>query len=236
MVLAFHKVEPGFTWGVTNYSPRRFERLLDTIKEFNQSEAPDNCSLTFDDGYQSFLNFADPLLVERDMSATIFAITGYLGKRNSWDYSSVVAPAPHMTEAELRAAASHGHRVQSHTHTHRDLRTLSRAELRAELSESKQRLEDILGNEVTEICYPFGLYNAQVEEIALEVGYQRGWSMRPDDNGPFTFGRWGVYGFDSPLTVWSKMNPDSFGATLERIKLRAINSLARAGRFAFWTE
>ncbi len=236
MVLAFHKVEARLTWGVNNYSPKRFDRLLDSIARFSKCSIDKTVSLTFDDGYQSFLDHADFSLTDRGMKATIFAVTGYLGQRNSWDYSSVLAPSPHMTDSELRTAASHGHRIESHTHTHRDLRRLSTPELRRELSDSKCALEDILGEEVSEICYPFGLFNSRVEEVAQEVGYRRGWSMRPNDDGPFTFGRWGVYGFDTPFTVWSKMNPDSFGAGLERLKLRAISSMAKASRFAFWTE
>ncbi len=236
MVLAFHKVEPRLTWGVTNYSPRRFGRLLDSIAIFTEPRNDKTVSLTFDDGYQSFLNHADSLLTDRNLTATIFAVTGYLGKRNSWDYSSILAPSPHMTGSELRVAASHGHRIESHTHTHRDLRALSTTDLNRELSDSKRNLEDILGNEVSELCYPFGLYNSKVEHVARDVGYQRGWSMNPVDNGPFTFGRWGVYSFDTPLTVWSKMNPGSPGAKLEKLKLQATSSMAKAARFAFWTE
>ncbi len=236
MVLAFHKIEPRFTWGVTNYSPRRFARLMDGIGKYNRSSEDTTVSLTFDDGYQSFLDFADTILIERGLTATIFALSGYLGQRNSWDYSSILAPSAHMTASELRVAASHGHRIESHTHTHRDLRSLSESNLRRELADSKKRLEDILGAQVSEICYPFGRYNRRVEEMAQEVGYRRGWSMNPADKGPFTFGRWGVYSFDTPLTVWAKMNPDSLGAKLEMLKLRTTNLMARAGRFAFWTE
>ncbi len=236
MVLAFHKVEPRLTWGVTNYSPDQFAKLLDFIADLKLSDNDVSIELTFDDGYKSFLDHADGMLTERNLTATIFALSGYLGKRNTWDYSSILAPSPHMNAEELRIAASHGHKIQSHTHTHRDLRSLSKTELHTELADSKAILEDILGAEVSEICYPFGLYNDRVEEVAREVGYAKGWSMNPTDSGPFTFGRWGIYAYDTPLTLWAKLNPDSFGAKLEILKLRTTSLMARAGRFAFWTE
>ena len=235
MVLAFHKVEPRLTWGVTNYSPGRFLRLLDSLPLPNQSGAADGISLTFDDGYQSFLDYADPALIERGFTATIFAVSSLAGKRNSWDYSSILAPSAHMTATELKRCILHGHRVQSHGKTHRDLRSLSDRELKDELAGSKDWIENVTEEEVCEICYPFGLYDRRVEDVAKEVGYKRGWSMNPRDKGPFTYGRWCVYGYDTPLTVNAKLSPDSFASKLEFLKLRATNGMARAGRFAFWT-
>ncbi len=237
MVLAFHKVEPRFTWGVTNYSPQRFQRLLVSLQRWKQSDAGavGDVTLTFDDGYKSFLDYADPALIECGFTATIFAVSSLAGKSNSWDYSSLLAPSAHMTATELRLCVEHGHRVQSHGKTHRDLRTLSNCELKEELAESKDWIENVTGEEVDAICYPFGLYDRRVEEVAEEVGYKHGWSMNPRDNGPFTFGRWGVYAFDTPLTVNAKFYPDSFASQLEFLKLRTTNLMARAGRFAFWT-
>jgi len=236
MTLTFHKVEPHFTWGVTNYPPKRFRRLLEVIRRFNTSVTREAVSLTFDDGYQSFLSYADPLLREQGFTATIFAVSGYAGKQNSWDYSSFLAPSPHLTGNELQTVVAHGHRVQSHGKSHCDLRALSAKQLYEELTDSKSWIEDLTGVEVTEICYPFGLSDSRVEEVAQDVGYTRGWSLNPSDSGPFTYGRWGVYSFDTPLTVGAKLNPGSVGAHVEILKLRMTNFLARAGRFAFWTD
>ncbi|MFQ5608242.1 MAG: hypothetical protein ACE5GA_09870, partial [Candidatus Zixiibacteriota bacterium] len=60
------------------------------------------------------------------------------------------------------------------------------------------------------------------------------WSMEPSDKGPFTFGRLGVYAYDTPLSVRWKLSETPLGR-LERLKCRITNSLSRAGRLAFWT-
>ncbi len=229
-VLAFHKVEPGFSWGVTNCQPGRFARIAEQIRDFDATDV----GLSFDDGYASFLDYADPILRNLQLPATIFVLSGYIGEVNRWDYSSRFRPSVHLDESQIRELVHRGYRIGSHAHSHRDLTKLSDAEIRSELRDSKSILQEILNKPVDEICYPFGRYNSRVEELAREAGYRRGWSMEPADDGPFTFGRMGVYAYDSPLSVKLKLD-DSAAGGIERLKCRTANSLSRAGRFAFWT-
>src|SRR4030065_1715789 len=42
------------------------------------------CVVTFDDGYETVYRDAFPILQELGYTATVFLITGYCGKRNSW--------------------------------------------------------------------------------------------------------------------------------------------------------
>jgi peptidoglycan/xylan/chitin deacetylase (PgdA/CDA1 family) len=67
------------------------------------------------------------------------------------------------------------------------LRKIFATEQRRELKDSKDYLENLLGKKIEIICYPFGLYNDQVKQIAKEVGYkaaltfdQDAW-QNPDD-------------------------------------------------------
>src|SRR5664280_2917981 len=56
--------------------------------------------LTFDDAYRGVFRFAVPILEQHKFTATIFAVTGLIGRDNLWD------PPPRralMTEAELRS-------------------------------------------------------------------------------------------------------------------------------------
>lgn len=229
-VLAFHKVEPGFIWGVTNCQPGRFARIAEQIRDCESTEV----ALAFDDGYASFLEYADPVLRRFSLSASIFVLTGYIGEVNRWDYSSRFRPSVHLNESQIRELSERGYKIGSHAHSHRDLTRLTDDEISSELDESKSILEKILNKPVDEICFPFGRYNSKVEELAREAGYRRGWSMEPDDRGPFTYGRMGVYAYDSPLSVKLKLSDSAWGR-LERMKCRITNNLSRAGRFAFWT-
>lgn len=229
-VLAFHKIEPGFSWGVTNCQPGRFAKIVEEIRDSESTEI----ALTFDDGYASFLDYADPVLRKFCLSATIFVLTGYIGEVNRWDYSARFKPSIHLNKSQIRELSERGYKIGSHTHSHRDLTRLPDDEISFELAESKNILEKILNKPVDEICYPFGRYNSGVEALAREAGYMRGWSMESGDRGPFTFGRMGVYAYDSPLSVKLKLD-DSAAGSIERLKRRITNNLSRAGRFAFWT-
>ena len=142
-----------------------------------------------------------------------------------------------MTFAELREVASRGMSIQSHGHSHRDFTRMTTVEVREELSKSKSILEDKIGKPVTEICYPYGRFNSDIEEIARELGYTRGWSLNPAHarNDAFTRGRWCVYSYDSPLSVRMKLGRGPF-SRIEAIKQGITNNLSRGERFAFWTD
>ncbi|MFQ5607820.1 MAG: polysaccharide deacetylase family protein, partial [Candidatus Zixiibacteriota bacterium] len=168
--LAFHKVEPGFSWGVTNCQPHHFREI---IREASRSGRGEVC-LTFDDGYASFLEYADPELRQFGLSATIYILTDYLGALNSWDYSSRPRPVAHLDRTQIQQLAEHGYRIGSHTCSHRDLTRLSDEEISFELGESRRILENLIDSPVTEISYPFGRYNRRVEELAREAGSLRG--------------------------------------------------------------
>jgi hypothetical protein len=82
---------------------------------------------------------------------------------------------------ELRAGLSQGFlQVASHTMTHRDLTTLSAADLDWELKESKRLLELRLNTRIDTIFYPFGEYNATVLHNA-SLYYKYGRRGYPDE-------------------------------------------------------
>ncbi|HSG98634.1 MAG TPA: polysaccharide deacetylase family protein [candidate division Zixibacteria bacterium] len=232
--LAFHHTQPRFSWGVTNYSPRRLARLLAFLDDGSRTFGWDPL-LTFDDAYESFYTHAAPLLLKYHFKSRVFAPSRYLGRRNSWDYASRLAPVRHLTAPQLLELDAQGFDVQSHGHRHCDLTELPDQELATELETAKAALEDVLGREVSELCYPYGRVNPRVEAAAQAAGFARGWSLDPAHRGPFTFGRWGVYAFDTPLTVRAKLN-GGLTARMEYCKVRLTNTAGRAGRFAFWTD
>ena len=62
--------------------------------------------------------------------------------------------------------------VVSQTHTHPpDLRTLTIANLRREMTDSKRRLESELGHPVNFLTYPSGKWDARVATAAQTAGY-----------------------------------------------------------------
>ena len=63
-------------------------------------------------------------------------------------------------------------RFGSHTLTHPSLVRLDDAQLRRELVESRRKLQDLLGEEVNLLAYPYGDANRRVRAAAIEAGYR----------------------------------------------------------------
>ncbi len=124
-------------------------------------EAAPSVLLTFDDGHVSNCRFVAPWLAERRLSGIFFITTDWTGVR------------PHYCgPADLRSMHSLGMAIGSHGTSHRFIADLSLTEARAELQDSKARLEDILGSEVTSFSFPGGRCTRRDVDLAFEVGYQ----------------------------------------------------------------
>ena len=90
-----------------------------------------------------------PLLKKYGARATVFMITDKIDKPG------------YLTSDQIREMADSGLvRFGSHTVSHSDLRSLGGDRLRRELSDSKQIIENLTGQEVNCVCYPAGGYSA----------------------------------------------------------------------------
>ena len=216
-VLTFHKMTPEFSFASTNYSPRRFNRLLTFLTDKGielasldkaiADKGERSLAITFDDGYGHLSRYLPALMERFNFRPTIFVITGYIGRANSWDYTYFFRSTPHLDSKQIRALAEKGATIGSHSHHHRDLTACSPAKLRTELADSKKILEDIIGKEVTSLSYPFGHFNRRVIEQAQSTGYKYALTMdfpEPTDE-IMSLGRIPVYGFDSRLAVFQKV-------------------------------
>ena len=127
--------------------------------------------ITLDDGYQSNLHHALPVLQRYGFSATCYVVSGLVGKSNQWDSSLGIPQAPLMTGEELQAWVNGGMEVGSHTCNHADLTQLTSTQVRADLLQSKLDLEQLLQKPVTQFCYPYGLFLPEHEDLVFEAGY-----------------------------------------------------------------
>ena len=162
-------------------------------------------AITFDDGLLSFYDNACPLLEDRNIKATIFAIAGLIGKTGHWD---VMGKTRHMTAGMLREIASNGHEIGSHSLTHANLVWLDDSELTKELRYSKTILEDITGTAVKSLSFPFGSWNDRVWNAAKSAGYEyatayRGHHRAPPEIMPVL----GAYRFDSASDLIARAMP-----------------------------
>jgi len=85
-----------------------------------------------------------------------------------------------MTWAQIREVADGGISIGSHTHNHRILGLLDRAQQTEELSTSKAIIEERIGRPVRSLAYPVGgraHFNQTTKSVASECGYDVGYSF-----------------------------------------------------------
>ncbi len=219
--LLFHSVMPGTLLpNLSCYSTKNFEQLITLLKNLNYQGVTVSSRdkkltgkkpilLTFDDGFQCVEDYALPIIERFNFKTTIFCVTGFSGKKSSWD---VYRHNRHLDNNAIRRIAENGHEIGSHTSSHAFLPYLNDTDLRTELETSKKILEDITGCPVTSISFPFGGINRRVWQCAQDVGYKYGTIYRDHKKNSFPdlFPVYGVYQFESADSIVHKINPRNY--------------------------
>ncbi len=129
-------------------------------------------AITFDDGCETDLIVAAPLLREAGFNATFYLTGGFLGRRG------------YLSPTQARELSDLGFEIGCHSMTHRFLIDLAPSELRAETAEAKERLEQMIGQRVEHFSCPGGRWNRRVAEMAREAGYRSVATSRIGTNSP----------------------------------------------------
>lgn len=116
---------------------------------------------TFDDAYSDLATHALPLLKQYGFSAIIFVVTGHIGGVNAWDDSSLRL----MNADEIRHWSSQGFEFASHSHLHRDLRTLSPDEIDTDLQHSISAFQALGIPRSHAFAYPYGQVDESVSAV-----------------------------------------------------------------------
>jgi peptidoglycan/xylan/chitin deacetylase (PgdA/CDA1 family) len=116
-------------------------------------------AITFDDGCETDLQIAAPILKEHYFGATFYVIAGLVGQPG---YLSIL---------QLRELNESGFEIGSHSMTHSYLRSLDTAQLRSEIFDSKDRLQQLIETSVDHFSCPGGRWQSRVAELAKEAGY-----------------------------------------------------------------
>ncbi|MBV9482705.1 MAG: polysaccharide deacetylase family protein [Acidobacteria bacterium] len=117
-------------------------------------------ALTFDDGSETDLLAAAPILEELGFGATFFITSGFLNS------------AGHLSSRQLRQLADRGFEVGCHSMTHSYLPRLDASGLRREMVDAKRQIEDVIGQAVSHFSCPGGRYDQRVINMARRTGYR----------------------------------------------------------------
>ncbi|MFM1891367.1 MAG: hypothetical protein RLZ44_444 [Pseudomonadota bacterium] len=149
-------------------------RLSDAVACLSGERAlpPRAVVLTFDDGYENFYEYAYPELDRHGFPAMVYLISDLLGQPASWFAADGRATPPLMDAARIRQLSQAGIDFGSHGASHLKLAEQDDATVRAELTRSRERLQDVLGGPVDHFCYPYGSYDLRVLEAVAEAGYR----------------------------------------------------------------
>ncbi len=193
--LMLHSVSTPLSKDEARYyvAPRRFHRLMRwfratgyrtaTIAQWLRDDTPENhVLLTFDDGYDDLYDELLPLVIEHGYTPVIYLVADRIGDSNVWDQANGLRARNLLTLDQIREMQKYGVEFGSHTLTHPWLPGVSDAQLRREVSDSKQRLEDMLGIEITSFAYPFGGVDRRVRSAVASAGYKLAFTTMPGLN------------------------------------------------------
>ena len=175
-ILMYHHVGDPTEKSSLNISAGTFERQMEFLKvhryhvitledlvghyRLGQPVPWNTVAITFDDGYLDNFKNAFPVLKKMGFPATIFVITGNIGKDN-W-----------LNEEDLRVLEASSITIGSHTVNHAFFPDLKRDEIVSELRESRNRLEKILAHPVFLFSYPAGGVTKQSKALVAKEGYR----------------------------------------------------------------
>jgi len=116
--------------------------------------------LTFDDGYIDFYINAYPILRKYGFHAVSFIPTGLMdqGYYLHWSQIKVMASSGLIS-------------FEAHSISHPDLTHMSDAQIREQVTQSKQILQSEIGTPVNFFAYPYGTSNVTVWAIVKQAGF-----------------------------------------------------------------
>jgi peptidoglycan/xylan/chitin deacetylase (PgdA/CDA1 family) len=178
--------------------------------------------VTFDDAFRSVANVL-PRLLGLGVPVTIFACPHYADGGAPLSVPELAAePADElltMPWEELLDWAARGVTIASHTMTHPHLPTLGDDELRRELVEAKEQLEERLRTPCRTLAFPYGENDARVRAAAEAAGYEAAYGLPGLPGERFSLPRVGVYRRDGGMRLALKAS--RLGRVISSRRLRA---------------
>lgn len=171
------------------------------VEQHDASSLARRVVLTFDDAYLDFITTALPVLAHHGFGATMFVPTGFVGGTADWD-RAFGAPAPLMSWQQLDAIAKAGIEIGAHTISHPRLAGLTDVQaIVHEVVTSRTVLKARYDQSIATFAYPYGDYDARVENVVKDAGFAAAVTIAPHSAGPLALGRLSING-DEPFQAF----------------------------------
>lgn len=131
-----------------------------SVSQALAENSPPGIVITFDDGCESDLRVAAPLLKKAGFDATFYITLGFLGQPG------------YLLPPQVRELADAGFDVGCHSMTHPYLSDLDEGGLQREIADAKTQLEEIIERPVYNFSCPGGRWSPQVARVARQSGYR----------------------------------------------------------------
>lgn len=154
-----------------SYTPLTVTQFVNARSKGASALAEHPVILTFDDGFADFFTGALPVLKQYNFTATLYVTTAFIGGTSRWMRREKETTRRMLSWQQVREIAKNGIECGAHTHTHPQLDTLSAGAARDEMAQSKELLEDQLGQAVSSFAYPYGYQTARLRQLARETGF-----------------------------------------------------------------
>ena len=189
LVLCYHAVSPDWEHRLA-IQPDLLLRQVRALSRFRQVR------VTFDDAFRSAAAVF-PDLQRLGVPVQIFVCTRYALVGAPLTIPELAGDDPEqlatMNWDELREQVARGIAIGSHAVSHPHLTSLSEDDLRRELNESKEEIEDRLGRPCDDLAYPYGEHDERVRAAARAAGYRRAYALRGSRSDAYAAPRLDLY-------------------------------------------
>ncbi len=148
-------------------------RGLNVSQALNYSSEPSVC-ITFDDGCETDLIAAAPVLREFGFTATFYLTSGFLGTPG------------YLNAGQVRELDALGFEIGCHSMTHPYLSDLAEPELKREIVDAKLQIEQIVGHAIEHFSCPGGRYDQRTLQMARQAGFETVANSQYYANSPAT--------------------------------------------------
>ena len=212
----------------------RLVTVADLVERMDGGAPPPGlAAISFDDGLDDNHDVALPILRELGAPATVYVVSGMIGRPNPWLDPALGCRM--MTEDELRTLVAAGFELGAHTVTHPDLSQLGYDACLDEMVRSREAVERIQGRPVRTFAYPFCRYGDAAVAAAEAAGFEaavtcheRGGWKRYELRRPMITGKDGLTSFALKLSGAYYPLFHSAPGRLVRVSTRELRRRVRA--------